>query len=146
MRRGILNFESCIQFPVLTYHENTMFSSPALNKSWGWEEVKGKISPPPQPPFQTKYSQTDPLNTNTLLLGTVCFVPGESKPSHIFFSKFNLLNTDNPLVWTLSMAPLSVRIDRVWQSAELSIWNYMYSTVLWQNPFTKVPITRIQLY
>ena len=71
----------------------------------GMRRSQGEDLSPTQPPFQTKYSQTDPLNTDTLLLGAVCFVPGESKISHIFFSKFNLLNTDNPLLWTLSMAP-----------------------------------------
>ena len=43
---------------------------------------------PPPPPVSvlkglnsTDYSQT-PLNTDTLLLRTVCFVPGEKNPLH----------------------------------------------------------------
>ena len=44
------------------------------------------------------------LNTDTLLLQTVCFVPGKRKP--YIFSKFKPLNTDTPLIGTLSMAPL----------------------------------------
>ena len=47
-----------------------------------------------------------PFNTNTSLLQTVCFVPGQKKSRTfwIICSKFNLLNTDIPLIWTLSMA------------------------------------------
>ena len=39
----------------------------------------------------------------TSILRTVCFVPG--KESSYIFSKFNLLNTDTPLIPTFSMAP-----------------------------------------
>ena len=44
-----------------------------------------------------------PLNMDTSLLWTVCFVLVERKP---FFSKFNLLNMDTPSMRTLSIAPL----------------------------------------
>ena len=44
-----------------------------------------------------------PPFTDTSLLWTVCYVPGERKPFH--FSKFNPLNMDTPLKWTLPMAP-----------------------------------------
>ena len=40
-----------------------------------------------------------PLNMDTSLLWTGCFVPGEGESPYIF-SKFNLLNTDAPLIWT----------------------------------------------
>ena len=53
------------------------------------------------------YSQTlfygHPLNTDTSLLWTVCFVPGEKTP--YIFSKFNPLNTDTSLLWTISTDP-----------------------------------------
>ena len=41
---------------------------------------------------------------DTSLLRTVCFVPGEKSP--YFFSKFNPLIMDTPLIQTLSMPPL----------------------------------------
>ena len=46
-------------------------------------------------------------------LSTSHFVPGERKPLH--FPKFDLLNTETPLIWTLSMAfsVSSVRINGV---------------------------------
>ena len=44
-----------------------------------------------------------PPFTDISLLRTVCFVPGKRKPFH--FSKFNPLNMDTPLKWTLPMAP-----------------------------------------
>ena len=54
------------------------------------------------------YSQTlfygHPLNTDTSLLWTVCFVPGEKTP--YIFSKFNPLNTDTSLIRTISTDPL----------------------------------------
>ena len=40
---------------------------------------------------------------DTRLILTGCFVPGERKPS--YFSKFRPVNTDTPLIRTLSMAP-----------------------------------------
>ena len=46
-------------------------------------------------------------------LSTSHFVPGERKPLH--FPKFDLLNKETPLIWTLSMAfsVSSVRINGV---------------------------------
>ena len=47
-----------------------------------------------------------PRSTDTSLLRTVCFVPGETKPRHQFsLLKFNPLNTDPPFVRTLFMVP-----------------------------------------
>ena len=43
-----------------------------------------------------------PLNTDTSLLWTVCFVPGERKPLHFL----QIINKDTPLIRTLSIAPL----------------------------------------
>ena len=56
-----------------------------------------------------KYSQIllygHPLNMDTSLLQTVCFVSGPKKSlTFWFFSKFNPLTTGIPLIWTLSMA------------------------------------------
>ena len=36
---------------------------------------------------------------DTPLLWTGCFVPGEGESAYIF-TKFNLLNTDTPVIWT----------------------------------------------
>ena len=66
------------------------------------------------------YSQTPlrghPLNMDTLLLRTVCFVPGERQP--LRFSKFNPLNTDSPLIpiRSISMAIFIFYgcINRIW--------------------------------
>ena len=56
------------------------------------------------------YSQTPlyghPLNMDILLLWTVCFVPGERKL--LLFFKFNPHNRDNPLIWTLFVAPFLI--------------------------------------
>ena len=50
-------------------------------------------------------------NRVTSLLRTVCFVPGEE--SNYIFSEFDPLNTDTPLLQTLSMGPsVSVLTDR----------------------------------
>ena len=50
-----------------------------------------------------KYNQTllygHPLNMDTSLLRTVCFVSGEGESAYIF-TKFNPLNMDTPLIWT----------------------------------------------
>ena len=46
--------------------------------------------------FSLKFN---PLNTDTPLLWTGCFVPGEGESAYIF-TKFNSLNTDTPLIWT----------------------------------------------
>ena len=53
--------------------------------------------------FLCPYSETPHyrhlLNTNTSLLRTVCFVPGERNP--YIFPKFNPLNTDTPLIQSI---------------------------------------------
>ena len=61
------------------------------------------------------YSRTPlyehPLNKDTSLSRTVCFVPGEESP--YIFSSFNSHNTDTILILTLSMAPLvSIGFDQ----------------------------------
>ena len=63
------------------------------------------------------FSQTPlyghPLNMDTLLLWTVCFVPRERKL--LLFFKFNPHNKDTPLIRTLSVAlSRSVCINAVW--------------------------------
>ena len=67
---------------------------------------------------RTKYSSTynqtllygHPLNTDTSLLRTVYFVPGERKPLHFHYkNSTRLIYMDTPLIRTLSM-PLSVSV------------------------------------
>ena len=45
------------------------------------------------------FSKFNPLNMDTSLLWTGCFVPEEGESLYTF-SKFNPLNTDTPLIWT----------------------------------------------
>ena len=56
------------------------------------------------------------LNTDTSLLRTVCFVPGERKPLHVHFLLMVLfvLNTDTSLLQTHSWPPQCLYSNGVW--------------------------------
>ena len=69
---------------------------------------KGRQFPPQDRLYPNLWGEIDTVKlrfTDTRLTRTVCFVPGERKPLHLF--KFNPLYTDTPLIRTLSMAPLA---------------------------------------
>ena len=54
------------------------------------------------------------LSTDAAILRTICLVPG--KECLYIFPDFNPLNTDTPLIWTLSIgfySPIDVRINEV---------------------------------
>ena len=76
-------------------------------------------------PRERKYSQT-PLNTDTSLLRTVCFVPGERKS--LDFISLNTVNTDTLLIWTNlwpPQCPISWRMGIYLDVRYLDVWVYL---------------------
>ena len=90
------------------------------------------------------YNQTPPyghpLNSDTSFLRTVCFVPEKRRPLNIF-SKFNPLNTDTPLIGTLSM-PSSESVFTGFNRIRLSIdWYFIYPRGRQGTPFCGLSCT-----
>ena len=68
------------------------------------EKVHGRLYSSDKTSTESNQSTFKPCFTDTSLLDTVCFVPGEKSP-YVFSINFNPLNSDIPLIRTLSKAP-----------------------------------------
>ena len=94
-----------------------------------------RVSPFPFPfkRLPRRLSQTPlyrhPLNVDISLSRTICSVPGEESP--YISSKFNLLNTDTPLIRILSIAPsvsVLTEFDCPWKGNKLPQSRYWRRT------------------
>ena len=68
------------------------------------EKFHGRLYSSDKTSTESNQSTFKPFFTDTSLLDTVCFVPGEKSP-YVFSIKFNPLNSDIPLIRTRSKAP-----------------------------------------
>ena len=89
---------------------------------------------------RTKYSSTynqtllygHPLNTDTSLLRTVCFVPGERKPLHFHYKNSTRLTLALPNVAKGKFLPnFQISFLKFWETNSI-MWKYRQRAFIWK--------------